>query len=198
MGDYLHELYDLIVGFEPMPPSALVMFEEILGEPFHRASNERVYQERGFIDRVSKRGIPFYRILARSPTLMGTVRAFNSRVEELLMTYRRRHMFFELTPKGDLGGINPGYESNYECDGDIMDEFVVGLRLDDEVDSRRVTISFKTIDYASNIWVFAFGSNVDKALKSFVRGARREYNNFPVGYLHQTGKDIHVFTDRSV
>jgi len=107
-------------------------------------------------------------------------------------------MFFELTPKGDLGGINPGYESNYECDGDIMDEFVVGLRLDDEVDSRRVTISFKTIDYASNIWVFAFGSNVDKALKSFVRGARREYNNFPVGYLHQTGKDIHVFTDRSV
>lgn len=194
--DNLHELYELIVSFEPMPPSALVMFEEILGDPFHRASYERIYQERGFIDRVGRRGIPFYRILSRSPTLRGTVRAFNSRVEELLLTYRRRHVFLELRSDGGLGGIGPGYRDCCECDGDVMDEFVVGIRMIGEVEEHRVSISFKAINHASYVWVFAFGDEIEKALHSFLQNPRRPIEKFPFAYLHQLDKEIHIFTDR--
>ncbi|PIZ46475.1 hypothetical protein CO180_02570 [candidate division WWE3 bacterium CG_4_9_14_3_um_filter_41_6] len=196
--DYLHELYELIVEFEPMPPSAMVMFEEVLGEPFHRASYERIYQERGFIDKVGRRGIPFYRILSRSPTLRGTVRAFNSRVEELLMTYTRRHVFLELLADGGLGGIHPGYKDSYECDGDVMEEYVVGVRTPGEDGKRQVSISFRALSYASYVWVFAFGERVEKALNSFLQNSRRPIEKFPFAFLHQLDKEVHIFTDRRI
>ncbi|MCA9392481.1 6-phosphogluconolactonase [candidate division WWE3 bacterium] len=201
-GDYILNLFELIAQYETMDPYSVVMSEEILGEPFHLESIELMYQERGLLDLLSKRGVPFFRILSRAPSLEGTVRIYSNRIEEILAKSQNMHAFVELQSDGSLGGIRPRddiHKGLYEDRGDLFKNYIVGFRHEGQRgETRRVTLSMLTLRRMNHVWVFAFGKDKKKMVKLLLSGSRKSPADNPILYLNSLNSKVYLFTDQSV
>lgn len=199
-GDYILSLFELISQFETMEPYSVVMSEEILGEPFHLESFELMYQERGLLDLLSKRGVPFFRILSRAPSLEGTIRIYSTRIEEIIAKSKNMHAFIEVQSDGSLGGIRPRDEVHkdiYEERGELFTNYIVGFRHSGQrSETRRVTLSMRTLNLMSTVWVFAFGEDKRKLLKLLLSSSKKEAADNPVLYLKSLKNRICLFTDQ--
>lgn len=203
--DELIELYKLIALYEKVDPMALVMFEEVMGRPFHMYSYEYAYRESGLIDMLSKRGVPFFRVLARCPTMNGTVRVFSSRIRELMRNAEDSHAILEIKKNGELGGLVPSMdhvdrEEEYDESAPMHREYVVGFRHahSDYDEDGHISISYRALKNIGNVWVFAFGEDKRDQLQRLFTKRPTASHKYPPIMLRSCHGNVHLFTDLQV
>lgn len=198
----LAELVDYFCRYEKIEPGVVVMCEEMMGEAFHWQSCELKYQECGFMEAMSKRSVPFFRILARSPSLTGTTRVYSARIDEVLQTVENSHGVWAMGADGSLGGITPVGEEGIEffsAQGPMFKDLVVGYRGDQYGPlGRKVTVSLKLINQLSHVWIFALGEDKKPLLRKLLSSGNDKYHACPAYYLQQLPGRVHLFTDQQV
>ncbi len=198
-GNHVIKLMNLISQFETMEPHSIVMWEEILGESFHYNSYEYHYQTSGLIETLSKRGIPFFRILQRAPTLGATVRIYATRIEEILHAVAYSHLFIELYDDAGLGGIRP-QTKNQKHQLLEQHELVVGYRqantrgTQDDI----VSLTPEVFKKINNIWIFAYGLEKAAVLKKLFKNKTVDPKEFPLLHLKNHPGKIRIFTDQII
>ncbi len=195
--------FEYMIRFESLEPCAVVMCEEIMGEPFHYHSYERKFEESGLISALSKRGVPFYRILSRSPSLRGTTRIYASRINEILANSKQAHAILALGKDGSLGGISPSDSENHKDlfseKGCLYTDLVVGYRgAQYGTSGRKVTVSFRLLSRLSTLWVFALGEEKKQFVKRLLKRRLTSHHTFPAAFLQSYPGRVRLYTDQQI
>ncbi len=192
--EHVLKLLNLIASYETLEPYSIAMADEVLGEPFHIESVESKYRDSGLMDIFGKRGVPFFRILSRAPSLEGASRAYATRVADVLESSEHAHAFLDIQADGSLGGIKFP-----ESDGEILNkhhlDYVVGYEGDDG--REYITISLGALSRMNTLWLFAFGEDASGHIKKLIK-ARSSKGDMPLLHLKGMRGTVKIFTDKKI
>ncbi|NTV31622.1 hypothetical protein HGA91_06620 [candidate division WWE3 bacterium] len=199
-GQHLLPMYKTILAAGNSEPCAVMMGDEVMGDAFHLESYELEYLENGLIDMISRRGIPFYRILSRSPSLQGTLRQYSSTLRGLLDANRSLHIFVEIDSDGSVAGLRSLQElenPNVSIPGWHFGQEIVGL-IDASTSRQRVSISHKLMHQADHVWVFAFGEDRNWVVRRMIEPQLSLHEACAATLLRDCRGVVHLFTDQVI
>lgn len=196
----LHEFYSQFAALNSKEPLAIMMAEEVFGDPYHLESCEHFLQKLGFIDAISKKGVPFFRILSRTPSMASTVRQYTKQVMAQIAMAEQTHVIVEVGADGRLGGILPacnGCSDIFSDRGPLYSDYVMGFSSDHNELSQceRITLTYRALEESSHIWAFAIGEDCRGVLEILLDDDVLDPSVIPASYLQRFKDKVSVFTD---
>ncbi len=194
--EYIVKLLNLIANYETLEPYSIAMADEVLGEPFHMESVESKYRDSGLMDVFGKRGVPFFRILSRAPSLEGASRAYSARVADVLESSEHAHAFLSVFDDGSLGGIK---SFDKKDDEQLLarhhTDYAVGYKGKDG--KEHITISLGALSKMNTLWLFAFGDVASSQIRALLKGKTTD-RNIPLMHLKGMHGTVKIFTDQKL
>lgn len=199
-GENAITLYELLSKFGTIAPGAAALTDEVFGLPFHYKSHEVDIQETNIIDHFSKKGVPFYRILSRSASPLGTVRLYENHLKQLYSDHKRRIAVLELHKDGSIAGLFP-YRDDWSNPVFKAEGWVTSFKdeaLPEDMEER-VTLTFEALEKVDAFVVLAIGQEKKAALKKLFNSDKRQMSRVPATFLqNRRGVEVHLVTDQTL
>lgn len=199
-GDNAIQLYELLSKFATIAPGAAAMLDEVFGLPFHYKSHELKVQDANLIDHFSKKGVPFYRILSRSASSLGTARLYENHLAQLLADHPKKVAVLELHKDASLAALFP-YRDNWSNSAFKAEGLVTAFedqKLPEDM-QERITATFEALEKVDVFVVLAIGEDKRRALKKLFSSDKRQITRVPATFLqNRRGVEVHLVTDQRV